>query len=102
MVRPPLGELVDRTVMSTQLTRQIPGAPDGDYALLEFRTSFAKKTNARETVTLEREADDASAGDRLLHTLTPAGVSRSRGNELHGEALAIKSRYHQRPWPPRN
>jgi len=40
------------------LTRQIPGAPDGDYALLEFRTSFAKKTNSRETVTLEREADD--------------------------------------------
>src|SRR3981189_1235138 len=29
-VRPPLGELVERTVMSTQLTRQIPGAPDGD------------------------------------------------------------------------
>jgi hypothetical protein len=58
-VRPPLGELVDRTVLSTQLTRQIPGAPDGDYALLEIRTSFAKKTDTRETVTLEREADGA-------------------------------------------
>jgi len=58
-VRPPLGELVGRTVMSTQFTKQIPGAPDGDYALLEFRASFAKKTNSRETVTLEREADDA-------------------------------------------
>jgi hypothetical protein len=57
-VRPPLGELVERTVMSTQLTKQIPGVPDGDYALLEFRTSFAKKTNSRETVTLEHEAPD--------------------------------------------
>jgi hypothetical protein len=56
-VRPPLGELVKRTVLSTQLTKQIPGAPDGDYALLEIRTSFAEKTDSRETVTLEHEAD---------------------------------------------
>ncbi len=58
-VRPPLGELVERTVLSTQLTKQIPGAPDGDYALLEIRASFAKKTDGRETVTLEHEADGA-------------------------------------------
>ena len=58
-VRPPLGELVERTVLSTRLTKQIPGAPDGDYALLEIRTSFAKKTYSRETVTLEHEADGA-------------------------------------------
>jgi hypothetical protein len=58
-VRPPLGALVARTLLSTQFTRSFPGAPDGDYALLVFRSSFAKKTDGRETVTLEHEADGA-------------------------------------------
>ncbi len=58
-VRPPLGALTDRTVLSTEFTRSFPGAPDGDYALLVFRSSFDKKTDSRETVTLEREADGA-------------------------------------------
>jgi hypothetical protein len=58
-VRPPLGALVERTLLSTQFTTSFQGAPDGDYVLLEFRTSFAKKTDGRETVTLEHEADAA-------------------------------------------
>ena len=58
-VRPPLGEVVERTLLSTQFTRSFPGAPDGDYALLVFRSSFAKKIDSRETVTLEHEADGA-------------------------------------------
>jgi hypothetical protein len=58
-VRPPLGALTDRTVLSTEFTRSFPGAPEGDYALLVFRSSFATKTDSRETVTLEREADGA-------------------------------------------
>jgi hypothetical protein len=58
-VRPPLGALVERTLLSTQFTKSFPGAPDGDYALLAYRSSFAKKTDNRETVTLEHEADGA-------------------------------------------
>jgi len=59
-VRPPLGGLVDRTLLSTQFTHNFPGAAaEGDYALLVFRTSFAKRTDGRETVTLEREPDGA-------------------------------------------
>jgi Protein of unknown function (DUF4019) len=58
-VRPPLGALVERAMLSTQFTTSFPGAPDGDYALLVFRSSFAKKTDSRETVTLEHEADGA-------------------------------------------
>ncbi|HEY8623963.1 MAG TPA: DUF4019 domain-containing protein [Casimicrobiaceae bacterium] len=58
-VRPPLGALVERTALSTQFTKSFAGAPDGDYALLVFRSSFAKKTDSRETVTLEHEADGA-------------------------------------------
>jgi hypothetical protein len=58
-VRPPLGALVERTLLSTQFTTRFQGAPDGDYVLLVFRSSFAKKIDSGETVTLEHEADGA-------------------------------------------
>jgi Protein of unknown function (DUF4019) len=58
-VRPPLGALIERTMMSTQFMKNIPGAPDGDYVVLEFRSTFAHKTDSRETITLEHEADGA-------------------------------------------
>jgi Protein of unknown function (DUF4019) len=56
-VRSPLGPVAERTMLSTQFTKSFQGAPDGDYALLVFRTNFANKTDGRETVTLQREAD---------------------------------------------
>jgi len=57
--RTPRGAVVQRAVVQTAFQRSLPGVPDGDFALLQFRTSFAKQTNAGETVTLEREADGA-------------------------------------------
>jgi uncharacterized protein DUF4019 len=56
-VRIPLGDPVGRTVLSTQFSTKMPKAPDGDYALVIFRTAFAKKVDVRETVTLSHEAD---------------------------------------------
>ena len=58
-VRPPLGAIVERTLLSTEFTTSFPAAPVGDYVLLVFRSSFAKKIDSRETVTLEHEADGA-------------------------------------------
>ncbi len=58
-VRTPLGALVERSMLSTQFSKTFRGAPDGDYAVLVFRTSFAKKIDSRETVTLEHETDGA-------------------------------------------
>jgi len=52
--RGPFGAVLQRAVLTTRFTKSIPGQPDGDYVLLQFRTSFAKKESARETVTLER------------------------------------------------
>lgn len=57
--RGPRGALVTRTVVRSTFQTTLPGAPDGDYALVLFRTSFAKATDAAETVTLEREPDGA-------------------------------------------
>ena len=54
-VRGPRGELVQRTVVSTKLTRTLPGQPDGDYALVAFRTSWAGRSVGRELVSLEYE-----------------------------------------------
>jgi hypothetical protein len=58
-VRGSAGALVQRAVVTTRFERTFPGAPDGDYAIVEFRTAFAGKTEALETVSLEHEADGA-------------------------------------------
>ncbi len=50
-VRKPLGDLVSRKLKSAKYTRSLPGAPDGEYVILQFDTSFANKKAAIETVT---------------------------------------------------
>jgi hypothetical protein len=49
--RQPLGGLVSRTVKSTVYTTSLPGAPDGEYVVIQFETSFEGKKSAIETVT---------------------------------------------------
>ena len=56
-VRAPLGKLVKRTVLRINFTRTFPGVPEGDYAIVIFRTAYANRDDGDETVTLEREAD---------------------------------------------
>ena len=50
-VRTPLGALQRRELMSAEYTTELPGAPDGEYVVLKFSTSFANKQTAQETVT---------------------------------------------------
>jgi hypothetical protein len=57
--RDPRGPLVQRSVLSSRFETK-PGSEAqgiGDIAILVYRTSFAKQTDTRETVTLEREPD---------------------------------------------
>ncbi len=54
-VREPLGALRSRGVRSAQPAASLPGAPDGDYVILQFDSSFARKAAAVETVTLVLE-----------------------------------------------
>ncbi len=51
-VRKPLGKLVSRKVKSKNYTTQVPGAPDGEYVIMEFDTSFENKKAAVETVVM--------------------------------------------------
>lgn len=52
-VRVPLGKVISRSFLSQQ---NLPAPPMG-YEVVKFRTSFANKAEAVETVTLERESD---------------------------------------------
>ena len=55
--RGPRGKTEQRTVLSTEFPRQIPGFDEGDYALVIFRTAFEKRIESEESLTLEREPD---------------------------------------------
>ena len=50
-VRRPLGAVEERHFQSARYTRELPGAPDGEYVVLQFETKFANKADAIETVT---------------------------------------------------
>ena len=56
-VRKPLGALVSRKLSSAKREKSLPGAPDGDYVVLQFQTSFANKKEATETVTAALDKD---------------------------------------------
>lgn len=54
-VRRPLGKLVSREVLSAVFMTALPGAPDGQYVVIQYRTAFENKQAAVETVTPMRE-----------------------------------------------
>jgi hypothetical protein len=56
-VRGPLGAVKSRRVASSQATHSLPGAPDGDYVVIHFATSFEQKADATETVTPMKDPD---------------------------------------------
>ena len=62
--RQPLGELASRKLKSAQRMTELPGAPDGQYVVMQFETSFAGKKSTIETVTfmLEKDGQWKSAG----------------------------------------
>jgi hypothetical protein len=50
-VRKPLGKLILRSITSKQFATSLPGAPDGEYVVIQYATSFENKKSAVETVT---------------------------------------------------
>ena len=56
-VRGPLGALVSRAVHSAQYATELPGAPDGEYVVIQFESAFEEKRSAAEMVTPMREQD---------------------------------------------
>jgi hypothetical protein len=56
-VRSPLGKLVSRKLLSKTYMTSLPGAPDGEYLVIQFETSFQNKKSAIEIITPMKEKD---------------------------------------------
>ncbi len=55
--RGPLGKVLKRELRSKAYKTSLPGAPDGEYVVLQFETSFTNKKAATETITPMLEKD---------------------------------------------
>lgn len=51
LARTPFGALKSRELMNARYLTSLPGAPDGEYVVIQFKTSFENKAEAVETVT---------------------------------------------------
>lgn len=49
--RVPLGKMMTRKLKSKQYAKTLPGAPDGEYVVIQYETTFEHKKSAVETVT---------------------------------------------------
>ena len=56
-VRLPLGKVLTRELKSNTYATELPGAPDGEYVVIQFNTAFENKRAAIETITPMLETD---------------------------------------------
>jgi len=56
-LRKQLGKLENRTQKSAVFTTTLPGAPTGEYVVVQYSTTFANRPNSVETVTPVRDTD---------------------------------------------
>jgi hypothetical protein len=49
-VRTPLGKVISRKLKTKVYKKALPGAPDGQYVVIQFETSFQNKKSAIETI----------------------------------------------------
>jgi len=58
-VRAQLGGVKTRALATAKSATSLPGAPDGEYVVIQFDAAFEHKASAIETVTVVREGDGA-------------------------------------------
>ena len=56
-LRPAMGDLISRNLKSATYTNSLPGAPDGEYVVIQFSSRFTNKKAAIETVTPMKDPD---------------------------------------------
>ena len=49
-VRNQVGKSENRTLASAQYTTKLPGAPDGEYVVIQYKSAFANQPTAIETI----------------------------------------------------
>jgi len=55
--RGPLGKMISRKLKRMQYETTLPGAPDGEYVVIQYDTSFENKRSAVETITPTLDKD---------------------------------------------
>jgi hypothetical protein len=55
--RTPLGKLLSRALISARYSRSIPGAPEGEYVVIQYAAQFENKPTATELVTPMKDKD---------------------------------------------
>jgi Protein of unknown function (DUF4019) len=65
--RDPLGSLVSRTASRVDFTKTLRAAPDGDYAIIHFTTTFKNKSDVTERLTLVKEDGKWQAAAFAIH-----------------------------------
>jgi len=50
-VRAPLGKAESRELVGAQFVNELPGAPEGEFVVIQFKTDFANKPDSVETIT---------------------------------------------------
>jgi Protein of unknown function (DUF4019) len=55
--RSPLGAMKSRKLKSATFTRNVPGAPAGEYVVIQYDIQFENKASAIETITPMHEKD---------------------------------------------
>lgn len=50
-LRPAFGKIINREIINAQFATELPGAPDGEYVVIKYDTTFENKRKAIETVT---------------------------------------------------
>src|SRR5581483_4614437 len=50
-LRDPLGKVTSRKLKSATYSKTLPGAPDGEYVVIQYETAFEHKQSAVETIT---------------------------------------------------
>ncbi len=50
-LRPAFGKVTNRQILNAQHVTKLPGAPDGQYVVIQYDTSFENKRKAIETIT---------------------------------------------------
>ncbi len=56
-ILPTFGKVLNREVLRSSYKTELPGAPDGEYVVIKYRTKFEHKAKTIETVTVLKEKD---------------------------------------------
>lgn len=56
-LKPQFGKTISREIFLSNYSTSLPGAPDGEYVVIQYKTKFELKKNAIETIVPMKDAD---------------------------------------------